>query len=215
MPTIPTPPLDKSGGFLLISYGNGTYSHTMRAHVQAFNTPASSGASGPDPAHGYVYNTPPTGAQGEVGTSDTFTALCNVLAPFMGGDYVFSLNGVYQNLNNAITPVFPTPTPAAVHGTNSGGNPTPEFPAGEWMYNFRTSGGNRARIVLIGAVSWAAQQPQVVSATAGGGAAQQALVAYATSPGTRLVGHDGNPLIGPAKVTFPVNRRLRRHYRWA
>lgn len=188
-------PQDNSGGFFTLLYSNGTYSHRMRAHINPFNGTT------------LAYTTA-TGT--EVHVNDTCQALINLLKPMMHTTWAFTVLNLYQNVSGTLTELFGTSLTATGTGTSATADPI--MPAGELILNFKTANGGKARNILIGSVLFGAAQPVNVTGSSGGDATQQALVAYLTGSNTQIVGHDGGKLLSPARLTYPVNRRLRRHY---
>lgn len=207
MPPIPTPPPDASGGFLVIKYSNGSKTHFMRVHINQFGF---SNPANPAIPHDQSYNSAATGQEAMV--SATYNALCGFLAPFYPTAWQFSLSALYQIVagSNNPTQVAQPPAVGVVNGSSTGAETN--FPEVESIYNFKTVGGRRARIVLVGNNNAApGSVPATVAANASGGMDNK-LVAYLTGSATQIVGHDGTQLIAPAHGTYPYNRRLRRHY---
>ncbi len=203
MPSIPTPPADLSGGFLILQYTNGTRLHKMRVHLAPFN---------PGGGTTVPYVTPTTG---EHSINDTFFALATLLAPYFPNTWSISGAALYQMVSGSPVEVFPVPTSGAVVGTSAGAEASGEAPAAEMIFNFKTELGNRARLVIIGSNAWAPNSPAIITTSSGGTAHDQALVAYLTGTNTEIVGHDGTKFSGNAHLTYPFNRRLRKHYQYA
>ena len=201
--TIPTPPPDNSGGFLILQYTNGTRLHKMRVHLIPFIP--GGGASVP-------YVTPP-GTEHSI--NDTFFALASLMAPYFTSAWSISGAALYQMVSGVPTEVFPVPTSGAVVGTAAGSDATGEVPAGEMIFNFKSTLGNRAKLIIIGSSQWAANAPAIVTTTTGGAARDQAMVAYLTGVNTAIVAHDGSKFTGNAHLTYPLNKRLRKHYQYA
>lgn len=205
---IPTPPADLSGGYMVLQYTNGTDTHKMKVHTIPFgSTP--SGAN-----NTYTYS----GAGGlpahtETDTNATFAALGALWAPYYNNAWTLTVAAIYVIASGVPTQLPIIPSPAAVTGTNSTAT-TGIARAAEKIFNFRTTGGNRARFILVGSAAEVIGVPIQTVANSGGNADQQ-LVAYLTGNATAITAHDGTKMLSPAKQTLPYNRRLRRHYGFA
>lgn len=214
MAILPVPPPDLSGGRLLIKVTNNVDTHIIGVHISGFTTnyslPGGGVTTGPN--GNFAYDVTPGSHGTESGVNDTFAALTALLASFYGVGWQFTVKSLIQNLNNQQLPIFPTPSPAAVVGTDGAPDPTGEARAGQILFNMHTSGGGRARVALTGATGWGAVNTFTVTPTSGASAGYENLVAYLTGGDTRIQGHDGNQLTSPAHVTFPINKRLRRKY---
>jgi hypothetical protein len=216
--TIPLAPADLSGGFMTINYNaTSTDVHRMRVHLAPFSlsqfvtgSPETI-TSVDDGKHNFAYNPVLPGVGSENGVNDTFQAFCNLLRPFYPTLTSFSLLNLYQMQSGQPVEIFPTPAPTPIAGSSGAAAPVGQPRAGEIIYNFRTVGGHKARLILIGPASdWSDATPYTVTPTSGGDAAQQALIAYLSGGATGIVGHDGSKLNASAHVTQVVNRRLRR-----
>lgn len=208
MPAVPTPPVDASGGIMVVQYTNGTDTHRARIHVPSFNY-----GSGTN----WVYN-PVVGSGVEAQISDTFAALCAVLKPAYNTAWTFSLLAVAQIVGGIPVQRFGWPIPATVAGTYAGSSPlTNQQRAGQTSFNGKTLLGGRNRLTLIGCNYYASSlnnAPYVPSS--GVDSVGDAIRAYLSNANTAIVGHDGAKLsaYGP-RITFCVNKRLRRRYGYA
>lgn len=199
---------DASGGYAIVQYSNGTYTHKLRFHFDKV-------------ANGDLTLTYVVANGTETTVFDTFTNLVNILREFYDNTWAFSLQAVYQNIgpdpNNAghyiFVQMFGWAPPAALLGTGGTATTVNNAPL-QGNYNMHTSAGGRARIITIGAGGAVYNAPVTYTANTGGNTAQQ-LVAYLTGANTGLRGHDGAKLVGSAHATFIVNRRLRRRYNQA
>lgn len=216
---VPTPPADQSGGYMILGLTNGTDTHRMKVHVLPFSLTnfvvgGVAGASD-DGNHDYAYTgSRPAGS--EMGITDTFAALAAMVKGYYHSNWTITLVSLYQMQSGIPVEIFPTPTPTPVAGSSSAADAAGQYRALQVNYNFRTSGGHRARIVLTGSDQSSLQTPfQQVPLTGTGSNRDSNFVAYLTGANTAVVGHDGQKLQPPAHVTFVVNRRLRRHYGFA
>jgi len=191
MATIPTPPPDLSGGYLICSYTNGVRTHRTRIHVLPFS--ASTGA----------YTTPPSG---EANISNTFASFAANFMKNYTNSWTMTLLSVFQNQSGSIVEVFPNIAPAGVVGTSASANST--LAEGYTSLNMHTTGGHRARWYTIENAGWASGPAATIPA--GTGSPLQYLVAYLTGGSTGVVGHDGTPCFGNGHATSGVNKKLRR-----
>lgn len=219
MPTIPTPPADLSGGFMIIQADNGTDRHKHRIHVLAFDTASfvvgGVAGVGDDGNHNYAYTgSRPAGS--ELGINDTFAAYTALIKPLYNAVWTLSLVALYQMQAGEPVEIWPTPTPASVVGTSPDGPPTGPERAVEVIYNMRTNAGRKGKVIAIGgSASFILYAPVIVTPTTGGSANDRALMAYLSGANTAIVGHDNQKFQGRAHQTWTVNRRLRRHYGYA
>lgn len=193
--SIPTPPSDASGGFIVVKYTNGTSTHRLRVHVLPFNA---------DSTGSYV--TPPTG--GEASVSATFTALCGFLQPFMNTGFTMSLDAVFRRdpSSGNLVEVFTVTPPATVAGTNATAASRNEMYE---VFVMRTTGGHPFRIFVFQRPNAAIGAPTVATPNAAGDNNQK-LCAYLQASTTAVVGHDGNKPVGNVRVIDGANKRLRR-----
>jgi hypothetical protein len=219
---VPAAPADLSGGFLSIKYTNGGDTHHQRVHVLPFSTTrfivggGTPSVSVDDGNHDYAYQ-PDRPAGQEAGISDTFAAWCAVIKGYYHSDWTLSLDALYQVAGNVATEIFPLPVVTPVVGTSPNADAALQARAGELIFNARTRLGNRARVMLVGqnAVGYGLA-PSITSGSSGGTSAlDQAVVAYLVGAATAIVGHDGQKMQSPMKVTNVINRRLRRRYGYA
>lgn len=193
---IPTPPLDNSGGYMVVKYSNGSITHRLRVHLAPFNADATGTYSGGSPP-----------AEGNVAA--TFTAFVAKLLAYYNTTWTFSLDAVYRNVAGVIGEIFTITAPATQAGTlNAGAFPNP-LTETFVCQNWKTSGGGRARIFLITPSGWTYSVALNVVPNAGGNA-DQVLAAYMVSAATGVRGHDGNVLAGNMRKTLGVNKRIRR-----
>lgn len=188
------PPADASGGFFVLQYSNGVYTHRQRLHVLPFN------------ASTLAYTSPPGS---EANVPATIGAWENIWEAFYGTAWSISVLSIWQ-IVSGVPVLLPTVPTVTATGTVTTGSEA-KLPSGEVIFNFRTTLGNRARIVFIAPRNWDVTDPQVVNP--GSTAPFGTLMTYITGANTAIVAHDGSKLPGTAKVTQPYNRRLRRRYR--
>jgi hypothetical protein len=200
--SIPTPPVDLSGGIMLIRYSNGTYTHTMRFHLEAF------GAAGSGPGFDRTYTSPRTG-QTELSVNATWTGITTYLKPLWTAAWTFTIQGLYQVVGGVASQVFPTPGTAAVVGTSVGAEAT--LPEIETTLSNRTVNGGRFKLTLLAASGSGVIAPLIIVPNAAGSNIEK-LCAYVESVNTGIVARDGTQPIGSFHETVCLNRRLRRHY---
>lgn len=206
MPTFPTPPPDAAGGFFVMDYTNGIDAHRMKVHVAPFNSAAIASP------YNYPYN--PAIAGGETGIIDTVTNLAAKVSAAYDAAWSFSLQGLWQIVAGVPVPIFPTPVWAGASGPGATGT-TGIARATEFVFNFKTALGGRARLVLIGVGGSAPGAPTEEHPVIAGTTVEQ-IVYYCTQAHTGMRAHDGQVLLPVVtKVTRPYNRRLRRHYNLA
>lgn len=207
MSTFPgTSPADAAGGFVVVRYNNTATGviHRCRAHVQAFNGyVAGSGWSG-----AYVAG----GSGTEADVVATAGAFMDQIKPQWASVWQFNLESVWAIVSGGPVEQFGWTPPAQRVGTSASGDST--IPGAYYMYTFRTTHGGKYRLVVLNPAGWVEMAPQNVAANAAGNASQQ-MVAYLCGAATRIVGHDGNPLVAPGRQIVGVNRRLRRKAGWA
>lgn len=205
MPTIPTPPVDNSGGFFVLKYSNGARTHTARLHVQPFG--ANLPGAGPTDD---TFNPTDPGT-----TVDVHTEAANYMAflqPFLSTAWSIAHYETWQVVGGVATLYPAAPLAGTVLGTNATAEAVAQE-AEEVIFNFRTNRGNRARLVILeSSVAGIGIASQVAANSAGD--LFQKMVAYTTGTATRICGHDGGLFLPPARVTYTLNRRLRRHLGW-
>lgn len=226
---IPLPPVDASGGYMIVSYNVSNDRHKLRFHVLPFST-ALFGVTvagvetiqpGDDGRHNYAYQ-PATPAGAEIGVLDTFHAYITLIAAFFRPGTTFSLSALYQ-VNPGppvtITPIGATPVATPISGSAAAGpDQAGQLRALEIIYNMKTSGGGKARIALMEPPVNGALNPPVTLTSAGGGnasAQEGPLLTYLSGANTAVVGHDGHKLLNFATQTSVINRKLRRKYGYA
>jgi hypothetical protein len=199
---------DNSGGWIVMKYTNGAYTHRMKQHVDKWQNGDNT----------LTYSTP-NGT--ELTVLDTFHNLASLLIPFYDAAWSYSLESVYQNIgpdpDNAGYHLFVEEFGWAIPNPVSGGQNTAtslKTAAAMECLNFRTTAGGRARITLIGSGAWSPDRVGLQGATGGDGT-RAAIVSYVSGPATGLRGHDGAKFVAQAHITSPYNRRLRRRYNLA
>lgn len=220
--TLAPPPADLSGGFMTVSYTNGSDTHRQRLHVFQFSTTAfwnkttSVGSATDDGNHDYAYNSV-TGGPTEQGIVETFNAYAAKWAALYPASWNLTLLNLYQNVNNVLTEIALLPVTAIIPGTSAGTAVVGLQRAGELILNIKTVGGNRARLIFIANVveDPGEMVPVAYSPTTGPSVAVQAMLGYVSSVATAIRGHDGTRLTPNARATGVINRRLRRHYGYA
>lgn len=203
MVAIPSPPLDNSGGYMVLKYTNGTDVHRMRVHVRPF------GSDG-------TFTAP--SASGNATVMAEFTAYANMLKAFFHTSWTFSLDAIYQrNADNTFTELFGWASPATVAGTNTNALASDQIRALMAQFNFRDGFGGRARIVLIGqtAITNVGQAAGIVGGNPAGDMFAKLVDYLSTATKTNIVSHNGHVLQNNPHITYAVNRRLRRHYGFA
>jgi hypothetical protein len=193
----PTPPPDNSGGFIVIKYSNGTYTHRMRLHVLSFNADATG-----------TYAAPPAG--GDASVTATATNVINTIKPWWPGDWTLSLDAVYANPAVGGTPVQVFTVTGAVSSAGTGAGTVPSAEA-YGVFNFRTLNGHRARFFVFQQLGLGLPYAGIFRAT-DAASTPQAFVALLSSNTTAVVGHDGSKLAPSAHYVTGLNKRLRRRY---
>ena len=192
--TIPLPPPDASGGYMIIKYTNGTITHRMRVHVLPFDKTSAT----------LAYITPPAG--GDAGVTATFTALVAKFLNFYKTTWTFSLDAVFQIVSGSPVEVFGWTAPS----NQTGASGLAEGIAEAYQaFHFRSTAGGRAQVFLYSVAAWAYAAAASVTANSAGSDSQK-LVALMTGATTGIVAHDGHALTAPAHVTYGLNRKLRR-----
>lgn len=200
---IPTPPVDNSGGYMVIKYSNGTDTHRMRVHVRPMN---------PDG----TFSAPSATSNPSVGAE--FSAFVALLQPFFPTNWTFSLDAVYTiGAGGVPQQLFGFTPPAQVNGTSTQAQPVDQNRAVESIMNFKDGYGGRARIILIGLSLYqlANAAPSVKGGSPTGDPWQKIVDYVSTASKSNIVSRNGHVLQSPAHLTFTVNRRLRRHYGFA
>lgn len=206
---------------MVVSYTNGTDTHRHRVHVLPFSTNKFIVGGGTpsvdvdDGSHDYAY-VPDRPAGQEAGITDTFQAYVNAVAWFFANTWTFTLSALYQKGNDGvIREIFPLPQPAAIHGTGSNASPIGINRALEYILNFRTAQGGKARICLIGQSAYGMDVPAIIVPHTPTVEPSDGIVKYVSGAATAVVAHDGQKLAASAHRTTVINRRLRRHYGYA
>lgn len=193
--SIPTPPLDNSGGIMMLKVTNGSKTHRMRVHVLAFN----------DDATG-TYVVPPAG--GDASVTATWSALQTPIKALYTAAWTLSLDALFHIVAHAPVETFAVATPNPVVGTSVGAEST--IQEGFACYNFRTALGGRMRLFLFGEAGWTARAPYVVAS--GDATTTGALALALTAATSAVVAHDGAKPVLPSRVTYGMNKKLRRKY---
>lgn len=200
--TIPSPPPDNSGGYIITTYTNGTDTHKSRMHVKAF------GGDG-------TYLTPGAGTPTTVQAD--WTGLFTQVAAFYNNAWQFTLTSLFlNNMDGTFTEQFGWTVPTVIAGSGANPTATDQSRAQEEIFNFKDGHGGRGRLILIatGAQS-AVQVPSLVGGSPTGTTAQK-IVDYLTNPvKTNMVSRNGHQYQSPARFTVAINKRLRRHYGYA
>lgn len=192
---VPTPPPDASGGFMVIKYSNGTYTHRMRVHVAPFNADATGS-----------YVAPPAGQEASV--QATAGAFISTIKSNWPAVWTFSLDAVYRVSGGSVSQTFAITPPANQTGTNP--NPDNPLPETYWCANLRTVNGGRFRLFLLQVAGITPGKPIIATSTTPAGSTLATLVNYLTGTTTGVRGHDGTAVTGSAKVVYGLNRRIRR-----
>lgn len=190
---VPTPPLDNAGGMFVAKVSNGATAHRMRFHTLAFNDDATGS-----------YVVPPAG--GDAGVAATFTAMANVIRELYNNLWTITLDAAYHIVAHNPVETFAVTPPAGVVGTLAGA--AGSFQEAFVSFNFRTALGGRMRFFLLGTPGWGYNVPIIIVPATASTYADIAKAATATTSG--VLAHDGNKPILPCRVTWGVNKRLRR-----
>ena len=196
---VPTPPLDNSGGYIVIKVQGGGQTHRMRFHVEPFTNDNLG-----------TYNVTTGGREANV--QATAGNIMKALAWAWPATWTLSLDAVFWKNAGVISQLFTVTAPAAQAGTGTGSvGLTEEF----FCCNYRTQGGSRARYFMFAIIGWAYQDSTTFAASNAN--TITIMVSYFTggtptgfTTTTRVVGHDGTLLVAPAHVTYGVNKKLRR-----
>lgn len=199
---IPTPPPDNSGGYFIIQYTNGQDLHKARLHVRDFAADGS-------------FTSPSSTAQPNVPAEAA--KYMDMIKYHWGAGFVLSLDSIHQKQGDGtFTELFGWTAPATRAGTNGSGLTTDQERASMGIWNFRDSFGGRMRLAFIGVSGFNAMSVPVIVSGAAGGTDDQKLVDYLTTASkTNIVSRNGHVVENPARVTFCINARLRRHYGYA
>lgn len=200
---IPTPPADNSGGYMIVTWSNGTDSHRQRLHLRPFDNTATFSPAPPGPSATVMAE---------------FTALYTKMAPQYFTQWTAILTSIFKNNGDGtFTELFGWTPPAPIAGTAAGSTANDQSRAAMNILNFKDGFGGRARLNIIAQGPVVSTVPQVVSGAPAGSALQQ-LVDYLTNQSpvkSNVVSHGGHALASPVHETFCVNKRLRRHYGYA
>lgn len=200
--SIPAPPGDNSGGYLIGQYTNGTDTHRYRLHVRAFDSTG-------------LYATPGAGTPTTVQAD--WTGLSTIMATFYNTSWTFTMVSLFQNNGDGtFTEVFGWTPPTPIVGSGATATGTDQTRATFLILNFKDGHGGKGRLTLIAYGGAVASTAPVIVAGASSGTGSQKLVDYLSNPvKTNIVSHAGHQYQSPARGTFGVNRRLRRHYGFA
>lgn len=194
MPNPWDPPDDPTGGYVLLEYSNGVYFHRQRFHINHFD------------ASSFDYVSPGS-REANVGT--TLTNYATQWQNFYTDAWTLRLVDVVQQVSDGVfTPVTPPPPFTPVVGAST--DAVAASPAGMTIFNGVTTNGGRMRPTLIANTLWDANAPEIATSATSGRVGD--MIAYLSGSDTQIVGHDGGLLVDYCRLTFPLNRRLRRHY---
>jgi|SRR5579864_3820965 len=193
MPDVWDPPIDASGGFVILKYSNGAQSHKQRLHIASF-----------DPAT-QLY-TAPRGAEHAV--VDTLANYFAVWKLFYTAAWTIVVDSLWRVVGGVHSPVFPPPAIAGVAGTHAG--PEANSFATELVATIPTTFGGKFKLFLIAPAATGAGSKVIWTSASAAPAGN--LMAYLSGADTELEGHDGHQPTNYASVTAAENRRLRRHY---
>lgn len=200
------PPLDLSGGYVVLSYSNGTDTHRQRFHLRAFTQGEGTNV--------YTYTTPNSGGSPETTVDATLAAYLEFVKVFYNSTWTWRLDSLWKRTGaNDFTQQFPVPTLAPVAGTGTV-EVTGIQRCQETILNFRTAAGRRMRMVYVAEQQNEVTTPVFYGANSSGNNTEK-LIAYLVGNVTGIVAHDNSQPVAPAHITFPYNRRLRRHYGYA
>ena len=197
---VQTPPLDQSGGAIIIQYTNGITTHRMKLHVAPFNLDATGS-----------YVAPPAGQEASVAA--TAGAFISAAKGAHNTAWTFSHAATYQMQNGVLTQTFVVVPQASQTGTNA--NPDNLIPEEFWAFNLKTKNGSRARFFMFQKTPWSYGPPETYALPVASPNFQAGLLNYVTGSTTGIRGHDGSVLVGPGKVVYGINRRIRRRRGWA
>lgn len=202
MPSIPAPPPDNSGGYMITKYTNGVDTHKARTHLRAFDT------SG-------VFSAP--SAAGNPNVPAEWTAFMGKFCYAHNNAWTFNLESVWKNNGDGtFTELFGYTPPAPVTGFGAVATPTDQERAVQVTMTFHDGFGGRYRLTLLGIGGTNTPDIPTILAGAAGGSAPQQLVDYlSTASKTNIVSRNGHVVQSPVRQVVCVNRRLRRHYGYA
>lgn len=200
------PPADSAGGFMLVKYTNGVDTHRARLHLAPFNTNGWTGAIQGGATVDYGYTASGL-QQTEATIAQTWLAFVTQAKVFYAAAWTFTLDQLYQIVNGEPVMVPVPPNPTAVVGTAGTASSTLDRYTA-MISSFRTLGGHRARVELVGGY-------QFSTFTVNNDPASTGLGGYVTGSATAIVAHDGTHMLGPGHQTFAQLKRLRRRYGFA
>lgn len=192
---IPTPPQDLTGGFIVFQYQKGNIRHRALIHVGEFSA-------------GTQDYTTPRGS--ETNVADTALAYATQFMNWYDDLWNMTVLSVWQMVSGV--PVLQGLAPViSVTGAITGGAIiAPQLESGMQVWSFHTTLGNRAKIIQITINGWGSIEPATVNSSSSGPAGS--LMTYLTGADTMIVAKDNTLLPNKARLTYPYNSRLRRHY---
>jgi hypothetical protein len=193
-----TPPPDNSGGLMHVRFQrNGRTVHIERFHVAPFD------------ANSFAYSDGP-GTEADIPT--TFGALAGVLEGLYNNEWAIQLTALDQKQAGGMVRVG-TPTATGGGFLSHGGTGATATGTGQEfiqsIMNFKTAGGHRARVRVVGAGGQGIAGDTIIGANAAGTPWEQ-LVNYLTGTASQIVGHDNTKLKLPAHTTYALRSRSRR-----
>lgn len=198
------PLLDYHADALLVfKYQSGAAVHRQKLHVVKF-----------DPAS-LAYDVPSAVAAGKLnfaGDADikaTAAAWLAIVKGNYGTDYTIGLDhALLRQDDGSYSPIFVTGV-ASVVGTDSGADANTPIAAGEVTITMHDDQGHQARAVFLGAMSWYGY-PQLLSGAEGVGWGPE--VGFLHDANHPIVSKHGRALVGPGRVTFALNKKMRRKF---
>lgn len=195
---IPASPSDKSGGYILFEFTNGSQLHKHKVHVDPFD--ASTG----------LY-TSPGGA--ELSPHDTAAAYLQAIKALYNTSWSLFAQEVWRRSGTpSVFTIDGHSLPAGISGIGTPGAGQPEYVPFQLTLIMSTSIPNeKLRLIYLG-------QDQVgigstaFSSTGSGGAVAEldTITAYLLSTACMVRAHNGDKPRGAARITRCLNHRLRR-----
>ena len=186
------PPEDLSGGFFHLTVSNGTNTHKMRLHVDAFDASTFNYIAG----HG-----------SETSVDQTIGNFRDLMTNWWTSAWEITPLDLWQMQSGVPVPIIP-PSVSGAAGVNTGAEST--SPAGMNVWVARTTGGHHFKLNQIAPATWDPAPP--IIATSGTSGAIGTLITYLVGPNTGIVAHDGTQPVDYFRVSYPINDRLFRAY---
>lgn len=192
-----------ANGILEFRAQSGVAIHKCRLHTSKFN-----------PATG-VYDPVDATAAGKLnfaGDNDiyaTATAWLAVMRTFYSSAWQLSFSNALSYVSPGVYAWAGPGSVASVLGSDPNASPDDVSYANQLSVNLRDYDGNRAKVTLLGVTAWNTSA-QVMAAGSDG--AWNGVVSFLTGANHPIVSRHNRGLVGPGRLTFTLNRRLRRKY---